>query len=94
MKDARAAGTRSSAGAMARNRGGERGGFGIPAAAGPAPDPPPAGDLAQEGGAPARGRPGFRQARARFSTTRLQDGSPGACDLRVTEGNVRIPSER
>lgn len=45
-------------------RGGERGGFGIPAAAGSAPAPPPAWDSARGGRGSRAPAPGFRPVRA------------------------------
>lgn len=77
-------------------RGGERGGFGIPAAAGSAPAPPPAWDPARGGGAPARLRRVSGRC-AQLAHTQLRSSSLGflspAGGPRVTEGSVRIPSE-
>lgn len=99
MKEARAAGTRSSAGAMARNRGvGQGAGPGFPRLQAPPPAPPPAWDPAQEGEAPARRCPGFRPPSA-VSPTRQQGPCTrpsGTCSPRVTEGilEFRVRGEK
>lgn len=93
MKEARAAGTRSSAGAMAKNRGvGKEAGLGFPR-----PQvPPPAWDPGQEGGLLRANALSSRPRRAASATRRtVRDLVPlPSVQSPRHRGNVRIPSQR